>query len=238
MYSVLVWVMLELDQYQNRGLVWYGNKNTEWVGRIKSGFNALDKALSGGFPPQGVVEIKTPMGIGELRLMLPYIKAKQSDGLIIFVAPPAMLDAEFLVANKIDLKRVLIVEEYDPEKALWVAEQCLRSGSCSAVLLWHKTVSVKQSRRLLLASEQGRSCLLLYRIAESNQARSRGFSIPSHVSMTLTAAPEGIAVAIDKQRGGRGFANISVDMGALWPDLTSMPASDNNVVLFPQSATH
>ncbi|MDC2890134.1 translesion DNA synthesis-associated protein ImuA [Psychrosphaera algicola] len=230
--------MLEIDKYQNRGLIWYGNKNDQLVGRVKTGFVTLDNALSGGLPPQGVMEIKTPMGIGELRLMLPYLKQKQTLGLLVFIGPPAMLDAEFLAANDIDLSKVLVISEYESERMLWVAEQCLKSGSCGAVLLWQKTLSIKQSRRLLLASEQGESSLLLYRIMTHQQEQTGVFSIPSNVSMTLAPAPEGITVNIDKQRGGRSFKGLSVDMRDIWPDLTTSPISTTNVVAFPKVAVH
>jgi cell division inhibitor SulA len=178
------------------------------------------------------------MGIGEIRLMLPYLKAKQENGLLVFVAPPAMLDAEFFVSNGIHLNNVLVITEYDLERTLWVTEQCLKSGSCGAVLLWQKNLSVKQSRRLMLASEQGDSVLLLYRLMSQQEKSERAFSVPSNVSMTLTAAAEGLMVNIDKQRGGRSFKNLSVDMRERWPDLTMLPVSNENVVAFPKVIAH
>lgn len=229
--------MLEINQYQNRGLIWYGNKNDQLEGRIKSGYDKLDQALSGGFPPQGVVEIKTPMGIGELRVMLPYIRQKQTLGMVVFIGPPAQLDAEFLLANDIDLNHILLITEYGAEGMLWAAEQCLKSGCCGAVILWQKKLSIKQSRRLLLASEQGGSSLLLYRLQERRNQHSV-FALPSHVSLSLSSAAEGLLVDIDKQRGGKTVKGILVDMRDQWPALTSTSVSDNNVVTFPQRLAH
>jgi len=227
--------MLELTKYQNQGLLWYGQKNDQLAGRIRTGFEVFDQALAGGLPPQGLFEIKTPTGIGEIRLLLPYLVQKQSQGLVVFIAPPNLINAEFLLKNSIELDRVLILNLYQPEEALWAAEQCLRSGCCSAVLLWQKAISVTQARRLLLASEQGESSLLLYR----PQAKQQGFSIPATLSLTCQANTLGIQVRIDKQRGGRASEELIIAMHQQWPDLTEVPVEkQNNVLPFPQSATH
>ena len=227
--------MLELKKYQNQGLLWYGQKNDQLAGRIKTGFEVFDQALAGGLPPQGLFEIKTPTGIGEIRLLLPYLVQKQTQGLLVFIAPPNLLNAEFLLKNGVELDRILILNLYQPEEALWAAEQCLKSGCCSAVLLWQKAISVTQARRLLLASEQGESSLLLYR----PQMKQQGFAIPATLSMTCQAHTSGIQVRIDKQRGGHASEELIITMFQQWPDLTDMPVDrHNNVLPFPQSVAH
>ena len=227
--------MLEITQYQNQGLLWYGNRNDQLAGRLATGFDSLDKALSGGWPPQGVVDIKTPMGIGEIRLMLPYLQNKQAQGLLVLIAPPTLISAEFLLANGIDLSRVLLLNLYQEEEALWAAEQCLKSGCCALVLLWQKALSVKQARRLLLSTEQGKSSLLLYRLAQ----KAMSFSIPSHLSMSLQPHELGIQVRIDKQRGGQPSAEMTLDMQSRWPDLT-LPSvtKGSNVLPFSRAVSH
>lgn len=229
--------MLEINQYQNRGLIWYGSKNAQLEGRIKTGYPALDKSLAGGLPPQGLIDIKSPLGVGELRLMLPYIKHKQAEKLVVFIGPPAQVSAEFLAASGIELSHVLVISEYAPEGMLWAAEQCLKSGCCGAVLLWQNTLSIKQSRRLLLACEQGGSSLLLLRLQQRQTDRSV-FSLPSHVSLTVHPAEDGLLVDIDKQRGGHAVSGICIDMRSEWPSLTSTPASNDNVLMFPQRVNH
>jgi len=175
------------------------------------------------------------MAIGELRLLLPYIKRKQSSGLLVFIAPPTLLSAEFFAANGINLERILVLNLYRPEEALWAAEQCLKSGCCSLVALWQKALTVKQARRILLSSEQGASTLLLYRPAQKASA----FSIPSSLSMTLQPHELGIQARIDKQRGGQPSAMLTIDMRQTWPDLTANVSSKpGNVLPFPRVAAH
>lgn len=256
--------MLELDKYQNRGLVWYGSRNDKLSGRLSSGYAELDKALSGGWPPQGVFELNSPLGVGELRLILPYLEQKQRSGKLIFIAPPNLLEAEFFAANNIDLQQLLILPVYEPDAALWAAEQCLKSGCCSAVVLWQKQVSIKQARRLMLASEQGESSLFLYRLqpfaskqnfkqhvqqsmklnvtqsAKQTNSAEFGhspFMIPATVNMHLQASHHGLQVNILKQRGGQA-QKLSLDMQQQWPSLTTSPVSYDNVVPFAASALH
>lgn len=226
--------MLEIDKYQHQGLIWYGNRNDKLEGRVPCGYSELDKALSGGFPGQGLFELKTPLGIGEVRLMLPYLRQKQSAGTLVFIGSPTLLSAEFLLANNIELERVLVLPIYDADEALWAAEQCLKSGCCSAVLLWQNQLSVKQARRLLLASEQGESTLVLYRLAQ----KQASFSIPSTLSLSLKASDFGLKVKVDKQRGGQASSELTLNMWQQWPDLSVKPSRNDNVLPFPKSAAH
>ncbi len=226
--------MLELDKYQHQGLIWYGNRNDKLEGRIPCGYPELDKVLSGGWPKQGLFEFKTPVGIGEIRLVLPYLQHKQSLGLLVFIGSPTLLNAEFLLANDIDLNRVLVLPIYEPEQALWAAEQCLKSGCCSTVMLWLNQLSVKQARRLLLASEQGESTVCLYRAVQT----ASQFSIPSTLSMSLKASDLGLSLKVDKQRGGQASDDLVINMWQKWPDLSTKPVCHRNVLPFPKSANH
>ena len=219
MYSVCGWVMLELNEYQNKGLVWYGFSSHNDVKRIATTFPTLDKALQGGFPEQGIIEIKSMLGIGELRLVTPYLSGRQRAGKVVLIAPPMQINAEFLVANAIDPSNVLLLTTYEQNEALWAAEQCLSSGCCSAVVLWQEQLSIKQSRRLMLASEQGGSTVLLIRYQTPNQPL---LSLPSTVSLSLKPHHQGVQVKVDKQKGGRITDFFVVSMNKRWPELSNI----------------
>ncbi|QTH62853.1 translesion DNA synthesis-associated protein ImuA [Psychrosphaera ytuae] len=229
--------MLELSEYQNKGLVWYGCNSREQIKRIPSGFNEVDQALQGGFPEQGIIELKTAFGVGELRLMTPFLSAKQNAGQLVFVAPPIQLNAEYLMANHINVDKVLLLTPTSEEQSLWATEQCLSSGCCSAVVLWQDSLSIKQIRRLMLACEQGGASLILFRYQKAQPL----FSLPSTVSLSITSHAKGIQLKVDKQKGGRATDYFTVDMSEWWPELISRDKpvmANDNVVAFPRAAGH
>lgn len=229
--------MLELSEYQNKGLVWYGCNSREQIKRIPSGFGEVDEALQGGFPEQGIIELKTAFGIGELRLMTPFLSAKQNSGQLVFIAPPIQLNAEYLMANQIDVEKLLLLTPTEEEHKLWAAEQCLSSGCCSAVVLWQHSLSIKQVRRLMLACEQGGANLVLFRYQKSQPL----FSLPSTVSLSITSHAQGVQLKVDKQKGGRATDYFTVNMSQWWPELISKDKqviANNNVVAFPRAAGH
>ena len=173
--------MLELDEYQNKGLLWYGCKNDNHICKVSTQYDELDKTLNGGFPAEGIIELKTPLGIGELRLLFPYLvnKQKAEKQECVFIAPPIQLNAEFLLANGLELTSTLILPVYDEKKALWATEQALSSGCCSTVVLWQTQLSIKQVRRLMLACERGGASLVLIRYTHL-QKHLRKFKIKQH----------------------------------------------------------
>jgi hypothetical protein len=57
----------------------------------------------------------------------------------------------------VDLRHLQIVRVETARDALWATEQCLRSGSCGAVLCWPRDVDDRALRRLQVAAESGRS---------------------------------------------------------------------------------
>jgi hypothetical protein len=74
---------------------------------------------------------------------------------ICWVAPPWIPDVAALSGAGIDLSRVLLVHPGAQQDGLWVVEESLRSGSCSAVLAWPVIDDSTVSRRLRLAAEAG-----------------------------------------------------------------------------------
>ncbi|WP_070963689.1 translesion DNA synthesis-associated protein ImuA [Vibrio sonorensis] len=216
-----------IENLKQKQWLWQAN-HTQSSGEYQStGFDLLDQKLSGGFPLHGVVEIQSPMGIGELRLLMPHLRHNHTDRLTVFVQPPGHLCAEYLMAEGLNPDRVLLVNPKDEQQALWVAEQCLKSGACSNVLLWHQALEVHQVRRLQVAGEQGNCLQFLFK---SQQAHL--FSLPVSLSMTLLPHEQGLEITITKRRGGWPHGKFVLNMKPYWPKLAIAPQS-SVVVPFP-----
>lgn len=204
-----------IEQLKNKALVWQGNQFTATTDYLTSGYQALDAALGGGLPVKGVIDVRTMMGIGELRLLLPYLACASSKAAVVFIAPPSLMSAESLASAGVDIKQVVVLSA-GGDDALWCAEQCLKSGSCASVVLWHQQFEIHQIRRLSLACEQGEASLFIMRSPQPNTV-----SLP--VTLTLSLAPStiGINVSIDKRKAGAPVAQFSVDMAELWPEFAN-----------------
>ena len=66
-----------LQQLARRQLLWHGNSQQAAYQAVSSGYPLLDQQLAGGFPSTGLIDIQTDTGIGELRLLLPYLQQQQ-----------------------------------------------------------------------------------------------------------------------------------------------------------------
>jgi hypothetical protein len=168
---------------------------------LATGFTALDDCLpGGGWPRQGLIELLTDRsGIGELRLLIPALAAlcgeQHTGGWLAWVSPPYQPYAPALAACGIDVERVLVVRS---GPAVWVMEQALRSGSCSAVLGWVDGIDMSGLRRLQLAAEQTGCLAVLFRRSQESHLPS-----PALLRIRLTASHAGLEVQILKSRGGR-----------------------------------
>ena len=83
--------------------------------------------------------------------------------------------------------------------ALWAAEQCLRSGSCGAVLCWPRQADDRALRRLQVAAETGQTLAFAYR--SLNEAINPS---PAALRIALDARPAQLRVL--KCRGGVAHA--------------------------------
>ncbi|WP_240221248.1 translesion DNA synthesis-associated protein ImuA [Rheinheimera hassiensis] len=203
-----------LEQLARRQLVWQGNNQHAAYQPVASGYAELDQQLAGGFPATGLIDIQTDTGIGELRLLLPYLQQQQSAGrLLVLISPLAEPCADMLCAAGIVLSQVVIIAPKTSKDALWAAEQCLQSGSCASVLLWQAPLKLAQARRLQLAAEQGAASLILLRRPQE------GLSLPVNLSIKLQAHRQGVLLSVQKRKGGWPAAPFLVDMQNRWPGL-------------------
>jgi len=203
--------LLNLLQHQN--LVWHGSEHKQALPSLTSGYQELDHKLDGGFSQCGVVDIQTARGIGELRLLLPYMLEQQ--GLIAFINPPGQLCAEMLQHYGWDISQILNIFPRASNDGLWAAEQCLKSGACGTVVLWQETMEVHHIKRLQVASETGQCLLFLMRSAHQSFS-----SLPVSLCLALVAHEQGVGVEIRKRKGGWAQSEFTVDMTKQWPALT------------------
>ena len=137
------------------------------VRALSTGLPGLDALLPGGGWPCGALSeiLFANDGLGELSLLMPALAGiTQRRQRVVFVAPPYIPYAPALDAHGLDLRYVVQIESTASEGA-WSAEQCLRSGSCGAVLGWLPQADYTLLRRLQLAAESGDALAFLFRPA-------------------------------------------------------------------------
>ena len=135
-------------------------------------------------------------GLGELALLMPALaELTRRRQRVVFVAPPYIPYAPALDAHGLDLRYVVQLQTTANEGA-WSAEQCLRSGSCGAVLGWLHEADYTQLRRLQLAAESGDALAFLFR-----PARAAGKASPAALRLQLHADAAQVDIEILKCRG-------------------------------------
>lgn len=125
-----------------------------------TGHAPLDALLpQGGWPRRALTELLLPAdGVGELGLLFPTLaRMTQAGGTVAVVAPPYIPYAPAWRAGGVELAHLEIVDAC-PRDALWAFEQCLRSGTCAAVLGWPQKADAQSLRRLQVAADSG-DCL-------------------------------------------------------------------------------
>ncbi|MCO6055063.1 translesion DNA synthesis-associated protein ImuA [Pseudomonas sp. MOB-449] len=162
--------VVALDALLNERRVWKGQSSGLPGGSDQpTGLDALDRALpGGGWPESALSEILVPAaGLGELRLLWPTLaRLTACAERVVLVAPPYIPYPQAWQAAGVDLRWLTLVEASDRD-ALWAAEQCLRSGSCGAVLCWPQRADDRALRRLQVAAETGQTLAFASRPLEA-----------------------------------------------------------------------
>ncbi|NLS11488.1 translesion DNA synthesis-associated protein ImuA [Vibrio sp. SM6] len=195
-----------------------------------TGFASLDELLHGGYPAQGVVEIESLCGIGELRLLAPYLQTQPGD--IALIQPPFVTQAAFFNTLDIALERVLIIEPATAQQALWAAEQCLKSGACRHVLLWQDSLEIHHVKRLQLASRQGNALLFIHK----SPAVTR-LSLPVTLTLQLKPTAKGLHITARKRKGGFAHGSLELDFSTHYPSLVNAPISHHGSTVLPFART-
>ncbi len=162
-----------------------------------TGHMELDAALpGGGWPDSALSEILVAKtGIGELRLLWPTLARLTAAGeRVVLVGPPHLPYPQAWLSANVDLRHLAIVPATGRD-ALWAAEQCLRSGSCGAVLCWPRQADDRALRRLQVAAETGQTLAFAYRPLE--EAIN-----PSPAALRLAVDTHPAQLRVLKCRGG------------------------------------
>ncbi|POA17000.1 DNA lesion error-prone repair protein ImuA [Pseudomonas sp. FW300-N1A1] len=201
--------VVALDTLFNGGQVWKGRPAAPSGSPQPTGHAALDAALpTGGWPEAALSEILIAgQGVGELQLVWPALARLTTAGeRVVLVAPPYVPYPQAWLSAGVDLRQLSIIQASDRE-ALWAAEQCLRSGSCAAVLCWPKQADDRALRRLQVAAETGQSLAFAYRSLKDALNPS-----PAALRIAIDSRPAQLRVL--KCRGGLArTAPIAFAMG-------------------------
>ena len=194
--------LVDLEGLLEQRRVWRGRSTqVRPQGVQPTGHAALDQRLpEGGWPVAALSELLLANpGSGELQLLWPSLaRLTAQAGRVVLVAPPFQPYAPAWQAAGLDL-RFLVQVQARADEALWAAEQCLRSGSCAAVLCWPDKADDRALRRLQVAAETGRALAFACRPASAAHNPS-----PAALRIALDAQPAQWRVL--KCRGGNAPA--------------------------------
>ncbi|ANF85758.1 CDP-6-deoxy-delta-3,4-glucoseen reductase [Pseudomonas antarctica] len=189
--------VVALDSLFNGGRVWKGRPAAPAASVHPTGLAALDAVLpSGGWPESALSEIlMAKEGVGELQLVLPTLARLSAAGeRIVLVAPPYTPYPHAWQNAGVDLRQLSVIQAEERD-ALWAVEQCLRSGSCGAVLCWPRKADDRALRRLQVAAETGQTLAFAWR--SLNEAVNAS---PAALRLAVEARPAQVRVL--KCRGG------------------------------------
>lgn len=209
-----------LHDLQNKRWIWTAAnaKQQTSSAKLTTGFEKLDKVLSGGFPRAGMIHLQSPLGCGEMRLILSVLqhqhKVSQPHKLYMFIDPPFELNAEFLLAQKIPLNQLVIVRTTQQQDALWSAEQSAKSGACHAIFMWQQHLKHIQVRKLEHAAQQGNSyCIWLHSHMadeQNNVAAVEQSNLPLSLSLSVSREADTLGIKINKQKVGWAQKTVKV----------------------------
>ncbi len=210
---------MTLEALLKHPALWQGRQQHTDKETLSTGYPQLDAVLpASGWPLGALTEIMVSSeGIGEFSLLMPSLHTlTRQQQWIALVAPPYIPYAPALIAAGISLDRILVVDSASANHSgnsnngsanhkarqqddFWAAEQLLRSGIFSAVILWTtRTSNDRQQRRLQLAAEQGKAWAVCYRPEQVANSAS-----PAGLRMTLRHHQQHLQIDIIKNRGGK-----------------------------------
>ena len=196
--------VVALDALIRERRVWRGQPAALPPSTQPTGIAALDAVLpTGGWPEASLSEILIPAdGVGELQLVLPTLaRLTQRKQRVVVVTPPYRPYAPAWRVAGVDLCWLTIIDTIH-DRIAWTMEQCLRSGSCAAVLGWPRKADDRTLRRLQVAADTGQALGFVFR-----DRAALGNPSPAALRLEIEAAPARIQV--HKCRGGNPPAPIA-----------------------------
>lgn len=187
-----------LDALLDSRRVWRGQSpHVDDTGAQPTGHAALDAQLPfGGWPDAALTEILSVRpGLGELTLLWPTLARLTAAGeRVVLIGPPFLPYPHAWLQAGVDLGRLSLMQ-VKSQDVLWTAEQCLRSGSCGAVLCWPGRADDRALRRLQVAAETGQTLAFAFR-----HQREAVNASPAALRLVLEGTPQQLRVL--KCRGG------------------------------------
>ncbi|APQ11023.1 DNA lesion error-prone repair protein ImuA [Pseudomonas oryzihabitans] len=194
--------LVVLDNLLDGRRLWRGQSHhQDDTSAHPTGHAELDASLPlGGWPDAALTEILSEHpGLGELRLVWPTLARLAAAGeRIVLIAPPHLPYPHAWLRAGVDLARLSIIQVRGAD-ALWAAEQCLRSGSCGAVLCWAGRADDRALRRLQVAAETGQALAFVFR-----GMREALNSSPAALRLVIEGSPPQLRIL--KCRGGHAPA--------------------------------
>lgn len=192
-----------LDALLESAAIWRARGVSSPAGEVvPSGWPRLDACLPGGGWPLGtLIELLLPEpGVGELQLLLPALRrlaaARELRRWLMLIGAPHLPYPPAFAQSGIEPGLLLLVAGRNPQERLWAAEQALRSGSCTALLVWLDAVDDRWLRRLKLAAEAGRTLAVLLR-----PERRHGSTSPAALRLVLEPTAGALDLRLLKSRG-------------------------------------
>jgi cell division inhibitor SulA len=219
-----------LHDLQNKQWVWTAAdaKHRVATTKLATGYENLDKVLSSGFPAAGMIHLESPLGCGEMRLILSILKGQRNENnehkLYMFIDPPFTLNVEFLLTQNISLSQLVVVHTNNMEDVLWCAEQCAKSGACCAVFIWQHKLKHIHVRKLEHAAQQGNCyCIWLHNYKNAVHLRkdvtyegadttTQQNNLPLSLSLSITRQADKLSITINKQKIGWAQKAVKVAM--------------------------
>ncbi|MDR6680195.1 translesion DNA synthesis-associated protein ImuA [Pseudomonas oryzihabitans] len=194
--------LVVLDNLLDGRRLWRGQSHhQDDTSQHPTGHAELDAQLPlGGWPDAALTEILSAHpGLGELRLVWPTLARLAAAGeRLVLIAPPHLPYPHAWLHAGVDLARLSIIQVRRAD-ALWAAEQCLRSGSCGAVLCWPGRTDDRALRRLQVAAETGQALAFMFR-----GMREALNSSPAALRLVIEGSPPQLRIL--KCRGGHAPA--------------------------------
>lgn len=188
-----------------------------------TGYTELDDILPGrGWPKNSMMEIVTPhWGMGELQLLIPYMREITEQGKwILWISPPYLLNAPALLKEGIDINQILIVQlDTSCKEAMWAIEKALQTESCGLVLAWQNWLSNKVLRRLQLAAEGGETLGVLFHQHDSKDSPS---ALRLEIGATADRDFRKAQVNVLKARGNYKHKAAVVNVYKEYPDYNGL----------------
>jgi hypothetical protein len=191
--------------------IWQG-QHYQGIEGLDTGFPALNKVLANhGWPANGIVELISLAGMGELRLLLPALRHIQQQRTLVWLACPWQPHAPQLINYGLDLSKHLYVQAAHKQQQ-WAAEQSLKNPACGALLFWpSQTLSFTAYRRLqILCHEQQKPCFIFMDKAPNNSPCALRLAIQSREQDRLQ-------LEVLKSRGSWSNPNITVQITSPTP---------------------